>query len=579
MNMPLQQPFAQATRLALFVWWTLGLALFTPALGQPDTVPIPPTPPVTSEVIETPTPPTPPQRLDEVVQIGGDALVANHQIADGVVVIRGTAIIEGEVNGDVVVVLGKVTLLGSIRGDLVVVAGEADLQGDVRGDTFLILTRSKIGPEANLQGDLVGVGATPEIAPGAQVSGSPILVSFGPLMHYFDGFRDYLFEGILLLRPFPPGIGWVWAVAAVFLLFHVFIALLFAQPLRGCIQVLHDQPARSFLIGLLACLLIGPVSILLSFTVIATPLLWLAFLVLAMFGRITVYAGAGAALGRASGLSTLTHPVPALMVGSILFYLSYMVPILGFLVYWVVLPWGIGAVLIRLFDSMRTERRWDPPASVPLSPGSDPATPPPGSSSFPAASAATSPTTAASASAFAVPEPNPSGFTAETPLTTTTDTPPPASSHPPGPESTRTSPSSPPFISLPAMELAAAARVGFWPRFGATLLDLMVVGFINLMTFGESNSFWIYLALYHVAFWAWKGTTLGGSILGLKLVRLDGRAVDLSTAIVRALGSIVSLLPLGLGFLWVAWDDEVQSWHDRIAGTTMVRAPRRATLA
>jgi uncharacterized RDD family membrane protein YckC len=129
------------------------------------------------------------------------------------------------------------------------------------------------------------------------------------------------------------------------------------------------------------------------------------------------------------------------------------------------------------------------------------------------------------------------------------------------------------------MELAAAARVGFWPRFGATLLDLMVVGFINLMTFGETNSFWIYLALYHVAFWTWKGTTLGGSILGLKLVRLDGRPVDLSTAIVRALGSIVSLLPLGLGFLWVAWDDEVQSWHDRIAGTTMVRAPRRAALA
>jgi uncharacterized RDD family membrane protein YckC len=46
------------------------------------------------------------------------------------------------------------------------------------------------------------------------------------------------------------------------------------------------------------------------------------------------------------------------------------------------------------------------------------------------------------------------------------------------------------------------------------------------------------------------------------------------TAIVRALGCFLSLAIAGLGFIWIAFDGAKQAWHDKIAGTVVVRVPR-----
>jgi uncharacterized RDD family membrane protein YckC len=79
------------------------------------------------------------------------------------------------------------------------------------------------------------------------------------------------------------------------------------------------------------------------------------------------------------------------------------------------------------------------------------------------------------------------------------------------------------------------------------------------------------IAVYAAAMWKTKGTTIGGIICDLRVVRLDDRPLDWPTSIVRALGCFVSLIVAGLGFIWVAFDDQKQSWHDKIAGTTVVR--------
>ena len=41
--------------------------------------------------------------------------------------------------------------------------------------------------------------------------------------------------------------------------------------------------------------------------------------------------------------------------------------------------------------------------------------------------------------------------------------------------------------------------------------------------------------------------------------------------VVRALAAILSALSGGLGWLWGSWDSRRQTWHDRIAGTVVVR--------
>jgi uncharacterized RDD family membrane protein YckC len=88
--------------------------------------------------------------------------------------------------------------------------------------------------------------------------------------------------------------------------------------------------------------------------------------------------------------------------------------------------------------------------------------------------------------------------------------------------------------------------------------------------------FWF--AVYSITMWATKGTTIGGIICGIRVVRLDDRPIDWGVAIVRALGAFLSLAVAGIGFIWVAFDDEKQSWHDKIAGTTIVKVPKGTPL-
>jgi len=84
----------------------------------------------------------------------------------------------------------------------------------------------------------------------------------------------------------------------------------------------------------------------------------------------------------------------------------------------------------------------------------------------------------------------------------------------------------------------------------------------------------VVLAIYGAVMWKLRGTTVGGIVFDLHVVRVDGRPVDWETAIVRALGCFLSLFVVFLGFIWIALDDNHQAWHDKIAGTVVVRAKR-----
>jgi len=137
----------------------------------------------------------------------------------------------------------------------------------------------------------------------------------------------------------------------------------------------------------------------------------------------------------------------------------------------------------------------------------------------------------------------------------------------------------------PVISAATLPRVGFWIRVCASFLDFILVAIVVEMLSkvlhgwflpGGSVPFWF--AVYCVVMWATKGTTIGGIICGLKVVRLDDRPIDWGVAIVRALGGFLSLAVAGLGFIWVSFDDEKQSWHDKIAGTTIVKVPKGTPL-
>ncbi|MCC6416014.1 MAG: RDD family protein, partial [Opitutaceae bacterium] len=114
-------------------------------------------------------------------------------------------------------------------------------------------------------------------------------------------------------------------------------------------------------------------------------------------------------------------------------------------------------------------------------------------------------------------------------------------------------------------------------RLLATALDTVIIGIVAGLTH-SSGLFLLWFAVYHVVIWALRGTTIGGIVCGLKVVRLDDRPVDWTVALVRCLGAFLSFFVIGLGFVWVAFDKERQSWHDKIAGTVIVRMPKGVSL-
>ena len=79
--------------------------------------------------------------------------------------------------------------------------------------------------------------------------------------------------------------------------------------------------------------------------------------------------------------------------------------------------------------------------------------------------------------------------------------------------------------------------------------------------------------LYFSIFVDVTGRTPGKWLLGLQVVSSDGADLRLGRSVLRVLGYVVSLLPLGAGFLWVLGDDERRGWHDHIAGTQVIYQP------
>jgi uncharacterized RDD family membrane protein YckC len=133
--------------------------------------------------------------------------------------------------------------------------------------------------------------------------------------------------------------------------------------------------------------------------------------------------------------------------------------------------------------------------------------------------------------------------------------------------------------AVPVVESAALLpRAGFWIRLLATLLDAVLVGLIMGLLLHRPRWFLLVWVAYHIVFWSWKGTTVGGIIVGLRIVRLDGRPINFAVALVRCLASFFSLAVVGLGFLWAGWSQDKQSWHDKIAGTIVVKNPKGTPL-
>jgi uncharacterized RDD family membrane protein YckC len=83
---------------------------------------------------------------------------------------------------------------------------------------------------------------------------------------------------------------------------------------------------------------------------------------------------------------------------------------------------------------------------------------------------------------------------------------------------------------------------------------------------------WLVIFGYFVGPWILFGRTLGMAPFGLRILRsTDGSRLRPGRAVVRFLGLLLSFFALFIGVIWVAADSRKQGWHDKLAGTVVVR--------
>jgi uncharacterized RDD family membrane protein YckC len=75
---------------------------------------------------------------------------------------------------------------------------------------------------------------------------------------------------------------------------------------------------------------------------------------------------------------------------------------------------------------------------------------------------------------------------------------------------------------------------------------------------------------YFLFFWVMTGFTPGKGLLGLRIVRTDGRRVKIGAAVLRFIGYWLSALVLFLGFVWIIVDRRQQGWHDKLGRTVVI---------
>jgi uncharacterized RDD family membrane protein YckC len=76
----------------------------------------------------------------------------------------------------------------------------------------------------------------------------------------------------------------------------------------------------------------------------------------------------------------------------------------------------------------------------------------------------------------------------------------------------------------------------------------------------------------------YRQATPGKMAIGARVVdATTGGAPSTRQLVIRYLGYYVSTIPLLLGLIWVAFDPRKQGWHDKLAGTVVVRPKPRVT--
>jgi uncharacterized RDD family membrane protein YckC len=440
-----------------------------------------------------------------------------------------------------VVVLGSATIDGTVQGDVAVLFGHLRLgpTAVVDGSTVVVAGNMTVASGATVWRDLVAIGgivtAPPDFTPG----GEHFVIGTPALGYRLRAVATWITRGPLWGRIIVPSLPWIWAVLGIVFLLSLLLNHIFAPAVRGAADAVLTRPIRTLLMGLLLVVVIGPILAILAASIVG--LIVVPFALAGLFigwsiGKVGVTRGLGMSVVAQDDPESRAQSLRSFLIGFVILTIAYTVPVLGLTAWALVAILGLGAAGLAFVERRRRDRPVGIDPEVPVS----------------------TPVSSLAPEGAPVPVARPSAAApAPEPLIHVTVPSPPPPPEPPAPGS-----------------VALLPHAAFFDRAAAFAIDCLLVAVAIHLLERNDDMYPLWLLVYHVGFWIWKGTTLGGIICNLRVVKTTGEPLQAVDAVVRGLASLLSIAALGIGCLWMLRDPDRQTWHDKIAGTYVVKVPK-----
>ena len=148
-----------------------------------------------------------------------------------------------------------------------------------------------------------------------------------------------------------------------------------------------------------------------------------------------------------------------------------------------------------------------------------------------------------------------------------------------------------PAADISTTDTSEPVYAGFWIRVGASIIDTILIILVTWpiliaiygMAYFDSQQIiagtwdalisWGFPALAVIIFWIYRSATPGKMLVNIKIIDAKtGGKLSTGQSIGRYFAYFISMLPLMLGIIWVGFDKKKQGWHDKIAGTLVVKS-------
>ena len=123
-------------------------------------------------------------------------------------------------------------------------------------------------------------------------------------------------------------------------------------------------------------------------------------------------------------------------------------------------------------------------------------------------------------------------------------------------------------------------RANFWVRFVAAVVDTLILGLVSNVIvaaiLGRGAAAASFGILIGIAYYIYlegspSGQTVGKKVMNIRVISFTtGGPAGFGAAAIRYFARFLSAIPLLLGYFWMLWDAEKQTWHDKLSTTVVV---------